>query len=203
MKPNSLLTIVTIITISMLPGMLLAQADFSTSLHATREGKATWYSAENGGFEALTGIPMTDLPCQQCHAATFANGDPVDPEAYEPGCNDCHDFAGKGSTVEQQTCLGCHSRQGAEINLSNNPNLGPLFSDVHRDRGMVCTDCHTQKEMHGDGNQYSSMLEPGATEAYCTNEGCHNVENLDDSPEHAQHLDDITCSACHAKTVVS
>lgn len=188
----------------LLPMLLLAQGNtFPTSLHATRQGKATWYSAANGGFEALTNIPMSELPCQKCHAATYANGDPVDAATYAPGCNDCHDFAGKGTSVEQATCLGCHSRQGAEISLNANPNLTAMFSDVHRDAGMQCTSCHSKQEMHGDGTAYDSFLQPGATTTRCDNEGCHPVETLAQNPAHARHMDDLDCAACHVKTVVS
>nr|NIR50236.1 hypothetical protein [candidate division KSB1 bacterium]NIS24476.1 hypothetical protein [candidate division KSB1 bacterium]NIT70895.1 hypothetical protein [candidate division KSB1 bacterium]NIU26382.1 hypothetical protein [candidate division KSB1 bacterium]NIU90198.1 hypothetical protein [candidate division KSB1 bacterium] len=130
MKTKTLLIL--FISLLFLPMWLYAQADFGTSLHATRQGKVTWYSEDNGGFEALTGVPMDSLPCLDCHAATLADGTSVDPETYEPGCADCHDFS-QGSKVAQETCLGCHSRQGAEINLSQHPNLGPLFVDVHRE----------------------------------------------------------------------
>ena len=179
---------------------LFAQLDFYTSLHATRQGKATWYSKENGGFEKLTQIPIESLACQKCHAPTYASGEPVDDARYTPVCNDCHDFT-QGITVAQTTCLGCHTRQGAEINLSNNPATADLFSDVHRDKGMECKTCHTRREMHGDGTSYASFLEPGATDASCEN--CHNPALLPENPAHEQHLEDIYCAACHVKTVVS
>ena len=175
------------------------RSDFSTSLHGTRQGKATWYSKDNGGFESLTNIPMSDLPCQKCHAATYANGDPVDAATYQPDCKDCHDFT-QGNTVKQETCLGCHSRQGAEIGMSAN---NPMFSDVHREKGFTCTSCHTKKEMHGDGNSYTSMLEPGATEASCENEGCHPASELASTQAHDIHSGKVYCNACHAQTIVS
>lgn len=200
MKKHILLTFFVVLFV---PALLYSQGDtFPTSLHKTRLGKVTWYSEENGGFEALTAVPMDSLPCLGCHAPTLADGTPVDPETYEPDCADCHDFT-QGTAVAQETCLPCHGRQGAEINLSNNPNLADLFSDVHRDAGMICSDCHTKKEMHGDGTEYSSMNEPGATETACTNEGCHPPEQLASNAEHDKHLDDIYCNACHVKTVVS
>ena len=34
---------------------------FEDSLHYTRNGKSTWYSKDNGGFELLTGVPMDSL----------------------------------------------------------------------------------------------------------------------------------------------
>ncbi len=188
----------------LLPGVILAQSDFATSLHGTRQGKTTWYEDPNG-FMQLTQIPMDSLPCLDCHAKTFANGDTVDAATYSPDCVDCHDFANKGTVVEQTTCLGCHSRQGAEIGLSGNPNpdVAARFTDVHRAAGMVCTDCHTKKEMHGDGVSSASMNAPGATEVSCDNEGCHPAATLSNIAEHAQHLADVYCTACHVKTVVT
>ncbi len=181
---------------------VIDQEQFETSLHFQRTGKVTWYSKENGGFEALTGVPMDSLGCLQCHAPTLADGTPVDVETYEPSCSDCHDFS-QGTTVSQETCLGCHSRQGAEIALSQNPNLADRFSDVHRERGMICSDCHTKREMHGDGTEYASMNQPGATDTECTNEACHPVESLSDNPSHQQHGDDLYCNVCHVKTVMT
>lgn len=186
------------------PALLFAQdpGNFSTSLHATRQGKATWYGAAQGGFERLTGVPMDSLSCQGCHAPTLADGTPIDPATYQPGCNDCHNFA-QGTAVASETCLGCHSRQGVEINLSNNPILGPLFTDVHRTNGMGCTDCHSKREMHGDGTEYASMLAPGAMDASCTNEGCHSPAELAKNSAHNIHSGSVYCTACHAKTVIS
>ena len=188
------------LALGVIPTLLQAQdpTNFATSLHGTRGGKATWYGAENGGFEALTNIPMSELPCQHCHALTYATGDTVDPATYEPDCKDCHDFANQGTTVEQQTCLGCHSRQRAEIALSQK-NL--LYSDVHRDRGMVCKDCHTKREMHGDGSKYSSLRESGAMDASCENQACHPPDSLAGVPAHDRHLETVYCTACHVQTV--
>jgi hypothetical protein len=169
---------------------------FATSLHATRRGKANWYAKENGGFENFTNVPMDSLPCLDCHAANYADGTPVDPETYEPGCRDCHDFANKGTEVAQATCLPCHSRQGVEINMSTS---NPMFSDVHRDAGMECVDCHTLREMHGDGIEYASMRAEGAMDAACTN--CHPTSQLADNSEHNVHAEDIYCTACHVQTV--
>ena len=148
-----------IITLFTLPTASPAQSDFDTSLHATRAGKAYWYAAENGGFEAFTGIPIAVLGCQECHGPTDANGN-----AYEgpyPGmdCHDCH-ATDTDWSVSQSQCYGCHGRQRMEA-------FGLGLTDVHRDAGMVCWDCHSDGDLHGDGTEYISMLEPGATDADC------------------------------------
>ncbi|HHM23889.1 MAG TPA: hypothetical protein ENJ23_02515, partial [Bacteroidetes bacterium] len=167
-------------------------ANFNTSLHKTRAGKAYWYGQANGGFETLTNIPIDTLGCMKCHPATYADGSQVDVATYEPGCNDCHDFVNKGTTVEDAQCLQCHGRQATEINKMH-------LADVHRDMGFKCTDCHTKKEMHGDGHSYNSLLEAGAMEVQCEN--CHN--DVEPSPSHLIHKDELECSTCHVQTVIT
>jgi hypothetical protein len=176
---------------------------FPGSLHYTRAGKSTWYEA---GFKHYTNVDIPEA-CAGCHAATLANGTPVDPATYQPSCNDCHVVI--GDSPANAVCLGCHSRQGAEISLSASPNpeIAERFRDVHREAGMACVDCHTSAEVHGDGGTYASMFE--ATHLNTTCDDCHTG----DSPvgpvppssvqEHMMHLDDIECAACHASTVVS
>ena len=92
----------------------IAQGNFSTSLHSTRNGKPTWYDAENGGFETLTNVAIEDLGCVECHDAVDANGDPY-PTEYTPGCVDCH-ATNSGNVVTQDDCLGCHGREKSIIN---------------------------------------------------------------------------------------
>ncbi|MDY7107548.1 MAG: hypothetical protein SYC29_02830 [Planctomycetota bacterium] len=161
--------------------------NFDTSLHATRVGKNYWYGAENGGFEAFTNVPIEDLGCTACHGPTDADGNPYE-DPYEPSCVDCHRSNDWG--VEQSQCLGCHGRQNIEIN-----QLG--YSDVHRDMGFQCWDCHTTGDIHGDGTEYNSMLEPGAIDADCEN--CHEMDPTHGGP----HDGKLHCTACHAQTVVS
>ncbi|MGQ9519310.1 MAG: hypothetical protein ACUVTP_04340 [Candidatus Fervidibacter sp.] len=161
-----------------------------TSLHGTRKGKATWYSAANGGFEALTNIPINRLDCLNCHPGTRADGSPITPATYKPDCSDCHKQP--GDRVSDQICLKCHRRQMNEIALG--------YPDVHRNAGYFrCMSCHTLKEMHGDGREYSSWLEPGATEAAC--ERCHR--SVKSNTAHTIHMSTVHCTACHSKSVIS
>ena len=164
---------------------------FPNSLHATRPGKETWYKTANGGFEAFTNVPMGDLGCIRCHTSNVRpDGSTVDPATYVPTCNDCHIVPGVG-TVAQETCLGCHSRQGQAL----------AFTDVHREMGFTCMSCHTVREMHGDGTAYTSFLEEGATDASCDMEGCHT--ELVPNAYHDLHSQTVYCSACHTQTVVT
>ncbi|MDZ7763694.1 MAG: hypothetical protein U5K00_04615 [Melioribacteraceae bacterium] len=176
-------------------GMLYAQANIETSLHYTREGKEDAYKAENGGMELITGIPMDDLTCKNCHATsgTYPNGDPIDPATYEPSCNDCHDFAGMGSAVTEETCINCHNRQKYE--RAAYPDV-----DVHKASGMVCIDCHSKEEIHGDdGVAYVSLKQPGAIKVEC--EDCH--ADLTSNTAHDLHAATVDCAACHAQAVLT
>ena len=164
-----------------------------TSLHATGAGKATFYSATDG-FEQFTDVPYDQLACKNCHQ-TITDGD----------CTACHTEENPtlGATIEDEeaVCLACHSRQAAEVNLG--------FTDVHRDsdaeifQGNACSACHGLEDVHGDGNEYDSMLDDGAIDAACEN--CHNA-NSDppiDPATHSGHGDALDCSTCHMKTVVT
>ena len=114
------------------PVLALAQpANFGTSLHATRAGKNYWYSAANGGYEALTNIPIEQLGCIECHGPTDADGNPYPAEFPGASCIDCHNST--DMAVSQDQCYGCHGRQATEVKLG--------ISDVHRDAGLVCWDC--------------------------------------------------------------
>lgn len=150
---------------------------FATALHATGRGMAYWYEAEQGGFEIQTGIPYENLSCAGCHTPAR--------------CDNCHSTVPGQITVTQATCLGCHGRQQAEI-LKQLP-------DVHRDAGMTCLDCHSLKELHGDGTAYVSMFEEGARDVRC--ETCH--ESISATPSHQQHGDDIACASCHMESSVT
>ncbi|MBD3175087.1 MAG: hypothetical protein GF320_07895 [Armatimonadia bacterium] len=180
------------------PGSISAR--FETSIHNTRQGKRTWYAAENGGFEALTGVPLSSMPCLDCHAHPPEG----EPDTWDgPGCDNCHKEEGQPPT--QQTCLGCHQRQGLEIKLATGGNQA--FSDVHRSNGMVCIDCHTAAELHGDGSTPQTMFDtdPGPSGDKCLR--CHNGSRAPaPSPvgnAHGIHLDRVDCSACHVQSAVS
>jgi hypothetical protein len=179
---------------------------WAQSLHTTRVGKETWYqtgqdAGDEPGYEALTGVPYDQLACITCHDKTAF------PNWEKPTCDDCHgsddldDLAGPAA-VADGTCLGCHGRQGAEINKHS-------FSDVHRDSTAqgaptTCMGCHTAGDVHGDGNDYVSMLDDGAIDADC--ETCHQADAAFKALNafHAQHAgDEIHCDACHMQASLS
>ncbi len=180
-------------------GMLYAQADFSTSLHNTRNGKPTWYNETNGGFESITHVSIDTLGCKHCHGPNNADGVPND-STYQPGCADCHPSGSAFSpdSIKVDQCYSCHGRQKTVAMKLNLP-------DVHRDAGMKCWDCHGMEDMHGDGNEYASLFDDGAIKAKCTN--CHIDENstppLPDHSQYDPHNGKLDCTACHVQSVAA
>ncbi len=160
---------------------------FLKSLHFTAKGMEFWYSKEKGGLELITGIPYSQLTCRNCHVA---------------GCDRCHRIE-KGKRLSytikaaqnQNMCLKCHAREKAMMRI----DLRLKQEDVHLAKGMSCTDCHSKREMHGDGAQYTSLKEPGAMDTNC--EKCHNAIKSSDS--HTVHEGKLDCKACHVRHVVS
>ncbi|MGD8698699.1 MAG: hypothetical protein PVJ43_05375 [Gemmatimonadales bacterium] len=160
---------------------------YPTSLHATGQGLQTFYSATNNGLEQFANVPYWELACKNCHAPSITGA-----------CMSCHDTAEPtlGAQVddgvaEGQACAGCHGRQAAEIAAG--------FSDVHRDAGMTCMDCHTLGDVMGDGVPYVSKHEAGAIDVRCEN--CH--ASPPDNPYHAGHAESVDCSACHMQGLIT
>jgi predicted CXXCH cytochrome family protein len=174
----------------------ISQANFSTSLHATRNGKPYFYNTEanggSGGFETFTGVPINTLGCVECHDAVDANGSAY-PVNYVPGCVDCHATNTPGMPVTQADCLGCHSRENAII---NNPSL----TDVHRAKGFTCMSCHKKEELHGDdGIAHKSLFDTGAIQADCANTECH-PNYTHSNPGVDPHAGKLHCTSCHAQS---
>ena len=180
---NKLVLLLSLVLIVSWQGYAYAQADFFTSLHYTSRGMGYWYDAEQGGLETVSGIPYDSLSCKHCHAT---------------GCSDCHEGE-EGMTGEiagqMETCLKCHSRE--KNIMAVDEAAGNL--DVHIAAGMVCVDCHSSREIHGDGVEWKSMKEPGAMDTQCEN--CH--ETVTESRSHTVHGDKLDCKACHERHVLS
>jgi hypothetical protein len=164
------------------PVELSPERRFPTSLHAggPSNGRESVYEDGPG---RLTGVPFRDLPCQKCHAETYADGTPVDEASYEPSCRNCH--ATPGDAVPQDRCLQCHEN-------------GFDRTSVHREAGLKCMDCHTDNDVHGTGEIFETMYDPDAIEADCI--GCHEKVSSDAVDSHRIHRDTVDCSACHLET---
>jgi hypothetical protein len=160
---------------------------FLSSLHYTAKGMAYWYDKANGGLEILSGVPYSDLTCKNCHV---------------PGCDRCHKVTKDGKAEystkaagNQEMCLECHAREKAILGIDK----AQKQEDVHLAKGMKCMDCHSSREMHGDGTEYMSLKQPGAMDTKC--EKCHPSVKPTDS--HTVHGDKLDCKACHVRHVVS
>ena len=170
---------------------------YETSLHRTGMGKQTFYNeVPNGGFETFTGVPYSGLVCQGCHTPGLGYGT----VQGERGCASCHEDdnpqlgAQVNANLTDGVCGPCHSRQKAEA-------LVHQFSDVHRDSGMDCMACHTMGDLHGDGNEYVSMLDHGAIDPTCAD--CHPSATLASNSYHNLHGETVDCTACHTESVVT
>ncbi len=176
-------------------GTLSPAETFPKSIHGARPGKATFYMAADG-FYTITGVPISQLGCSKCHAATYADGTPVNRETYTPGCRDCHADPARPGLVADSTCLGCHGRQSAEQRL---------FGDVHRTLGLRCVSCHPVSEMHGDGKEYKSFLDADEPDVKCGD--CHRTGGPGRAPSanayHTVHNQKLDCAACHVRSVSS
>ncbi|MCK6619775.1 MAG: T9SS type A sorting domain-containing protein [Calditrichaceae bacterium] len=184
---------------------LLAQGNFSNSIHATRNGKGYWYNANTPapvpGFQTLTNVPITGLGCVECHPGDNlnANGVPYPIPYPGMGCVDCHATNNPNpppGAVDEAQCYDCHTRQKTEA-----IQLG--YSDVHRSAStpLKCWDCHLPAELHGDNaGTPNSMFEPGVIAADC--EDCHTTlpagHNTVDP-----HNGKLHCAACHSQTAIS
>lgn len=160
---------------------------FLSSLHYTAKGMAHWYNKANGGLETITGIAYSKLSCQNCHVSS---------------CDVCHKTEKQGKPSysskvarNQEMCLECHAREASIIKIDQLLNQ----QDVHFSEGMQCMDCHSAREIHGDGSEYISMKQQGAMDTKCEN--CH--ESITGSISHTVHEGKLDCKSCHERHVVS
>ncbi|HEA83845.1 MAG: hypothetical protein H0Z16_05020 [Thermodesulfobacterium sp.] len=160
---------------------------YKSSLHFYARGMAHWYSKENGGIEKLTCIPYDKLACNHCHAKT---------------CDRCHKVEVNGKFAysvkkakSMKNCLGCHAREKMLLGVFKKKGL----QDVHFSKGLECINCHTAREIHGDGEKYISMREQGAMDTKCEN--CHQERPA--TVSHRIHKDKLDCTACHVRQVIT
>ena len=174
----------------------LGMMKFAETLHATTKGMKYWY--ECCGMGKYVGVPYEALFCKKCHAT----------------CESCHAVKDANGNVvdfslsvakDRNTCLKCHGRQAKAIALGQK---NPEWADVHLiGLGVNCVYCHSSKEVHGMHGEFNYMFEgKGIFEVSC--EKCHIEKHIGPPviktiPEHKQHLDDISCSACHSPTTVT
>lgn len=123
--------------------------------------------------------------CGQCHVSR--------PESVHGGLLEGHVF--KKNPPMQQVCTACHgSRIGNEFLGLN----GDIPCDIHNQKYLKCTKCHTGCEMHGQEKgcckRYERKNRPKCLQ-------CHENIYEDDAPNmetHETHRDLLSCQVCHS-----
>jgi hypothetical protein len=160
----------------------------SNSLHGTTNGMKYWYAKEQGGFEQFTHVPYDDpnLTCMSCHIEKSA-------------CTTCHETEDGKDTPTNDKCLSCHKRQAFEQQF--HPDIH-LMDKASGGAGMNCADCHSAKQVHGDGTAYNSLHE-NPNKVDCQQSGCHTNITIAGKPIHEEHIDNLECAACHVKSTLT
>lgn len=166
---------------------------YGTSLHYTTAGLKHGVSARFSKDETKTfGEKVFQNACNSCHAS----------------CGDCHlrspTIGGVSAGLlqghkfvkrdEGKTCALCH---GGRVYPEFTGEYGGT-PDVHYQKGMVCLDCHTKSESHGDGTVQASRHERKERPS-CTK--CHPAgkeKSEKSKTAHAQHGSKLSCTACHS-----
>jgi hypothetical protein len=131
------------------------------------------------------------------------------PEGYDPATRFSQD----------DVCLGCHGRQGAEHKLLTGVHRGIDAANPGEVPKFDCMGCHQETEVHGDGVARESHLDDPKTS--CAQSGCHERElkiaggkkatggackgdkgKVNERCEtfHVQHVADVDCTSCHVQS---
>lgn len=171
-----------------------AEADtYRKALHYTtaglRNGAVQRFSeAEAAVFDQT----VFERSCRTCHASCgdcHVKGPEIG--GISTGLLQGHRFV-KGEV--QKTCGFCH---GGRVYTEFTGRYG-VIKDVHYEKGMLCLDCHSQKEFHGDGSAPASRHEtrfgPKCTD--CHSPGAAKTDKARHA--HGVHRAKVSCTACHA-----
>jgi hypothetical protein len=181
------------------------------SLHYTLQGYETVLATRSDSEDPETQAhiqEMMDNHCASCHT-TCGQCHVSQPASVGGGFLDGHVFVERASM--SRTCTACHgSRVGNEYLGKNEGYQG----DVHFRQGrMVCADCHTAAEVHGEPPSCESCHPsstpdepmPGPTHRYdgvqtprC--ESCHisAATGADGVEQHQVHGGQLSCQVCHS-----
>lgn len=123
--------------------------------------------------------------CGDCHVKSPAIG------GVSVGLINKHKFVRKN---EGKTCAFCH---GGRVYPEYTGEYGGN-ADVHYQKGMMCMECHTMDELHGDGKAYR-LKEEVRDRPRCTD--CHepgSAKKLTARVGHVKHAENASCQACHS-----
>jgi len=119
--------------------------------------------------------------CGQCHVSR--------PDTAMGGFINGHHFNSKPDQTNQ--CTACHgSRVGNEF--TGQTGQGDVHYTKH---DMDCMECHSGKELHGDGKTGHESRYDVQGSAKCSD--CHDLD--DDVEQHAIHEDVVSCYVCHSQ----
>jgi len=167
--------------------------NFSTSMHFGAYGMMAEYEKGAAGhYDIDMTVFYEDGNCAKCHVAN---------------CVVCHTEDAHNAEITISTCDPCHGKKQTSLYVGDLPmhkGEGP-HADIHYDAGLICQDCHTSTEMHGDGTIYVNQMT--AVTTACID--CHisegkvvnrlQVTQYDPEIEaHQLHEETVSCTACHS-----
>jgi hypothetical protein len=121
--------------------------------------------------------------CGDCHVNR--------PKASGGGLYKGHQFS--KTPDMRDNCVACHSSRGGHAYFGLGVGAQP---DVHLTQaGFTCLDCHSQKQIHGDGRIYEHRYQ-AALSPQCLD--CHTgIEKT--NVYHEAHIDSFACQMCHSQ----
>jgi hypothetical protein len=168
-------------------------ANYKKSLHYTTIGQRNRVVKRMSKEETkIFDEKVFEKSCRSCHA-TCGDCHVKSPSigGVSVGLINKHKFVRKD---EGKTCAFCH---GGRVYPEYTGEYGGN-ADVHYQKGMMCMDCHTMDEMHGDGKAYA-FKEEVRDRPRCTD--CHEPgreTKLTARVAHIKHSQTASCFACHS-----
>ena len=165
---------------------------YTLSLHYTTAGFRNGVSPRFSDTEKkVYDEKVFEQSCRSCHA-TCGDCHVKSPviSGVNLGLMDGHKFIRKD---ESKTCALCH---GGRVYPEFTGDYGGS-PDAHYRKGMMCADCHSMTQMHGDGVAYAGRRDV-VDKPSCAQ--CHpaDAEVSDKAREaHETHAESVSCSACH------
>ena len=128
--------------------------------------------------------------CMTCHG-TCGECHIVRPKVMGGGLTSGHNFI--KTPDMRNVCVGCHVSRGGHAYFGVAAGTKP---DVHLTQaGFTCMGCHTQDEIHGDGNIYETRYQMPLLPK-CEN--CHSGLQTS-NVFHSMHINSFNCYTCHSQ----